>query len=103
RPRFPSCDEKRHAQHNSRRLRVNLVKIDEIIARKIEAPVDAQHAGPSTEVFLLLLAAKHQKRSIRGDIAANPAVRLFGGPYITDCSDRACQGVDLIVSNAVQL
>ena len=80
RPRFPRCDEKRHPQHHSRRLRVNLVKIDEIIARKIEVPVDTQHTGPSTEVFLLLLIAKHQKRSIHGDIAANPAVRRFGGP-----------------------
>jgi len=84
-------------------LRINLVKIDVVIARKIEAPVDTQHTGPSAEVFLLLLVAKHQKRSIYRDISADPAVRHFRGPYVANCSDRACQGVDLIVSNAGQL
>jgi hypothetical protein len=84
-------------------LWINLVKIDVIIARKIEAPVDTQHTGPSAEVFLLLLVAKHQKRSIRGDISADPAVRRFRGAYVANCSDRTCQDVDLIVSNTGKL
>jgi len=78
------------------------VKIDVVIAREIEVPVDTQHPGPGAQVFLLLLVAKHQKRSIDGDIAADTAVRRFRGPYIANCSDRACQSVDLIVSNAGQ-
>src|SRR5215471_3380385 len=77
RPRFSRSNEKRHTQHDLRRLRINLVKIDVIIARKIKAPVDPQHTGPSAEVFLLLLVVKHQKRSIRGDMSADPAVRRF--------------------------
>jgi hypothetical protein len=79
------------------------VKIDVIIAREIEAPVDTQHTGPRAEVFLLLLVAKHQKRSIDGDISADPAVGRFRGAYIPKHSDRNCQAVDLIVTNAGQL
>src|SRR6516162_9181014 len=42
RPRFPRSAEKRHAQHHLRRLRIYVMKIDIIIARKIEAPVYTQ-------------------------------------------------------------
>ena len=79
------------------------MKIDVIIAREIEAPVDAECASPSTQVFLLLLIAKHQKGGIDGNIAAEPAVRRFYRPYVTKHSDRGCQGVDLMVGNSGQL
>ena len=85
------------------RLAINLVKIDVIVTREIEAPIDTQHTGPSAEVFLLLLITKHQKRSVGGDIAADTAVRRFRGPKVTKFSDRACQGFDLVVSDPGQL
>ena len=103
RPRLPRSKEKRHTQDDLRRLGINLVEIDVIVASEIEALVDTQHTGPSAEVFLLLLVAKHQKVSIDSDIAADPAVRRFRGPYVIKCSDRACQGIDLVVSNPPQL
>ena len=83
RPHLPRRREKRHTQRDLKRLGVNLMEIDVMIAREIEALVDTQHAGPSAEIFLLLLVAKHQKGGIDGDIATDPAVRRFRGPYVT--------------------
>jgi len=103
RPHLACSGEKRHTQHDLRRLAINLVEVDVIISREIEAPVDTQHTGPSTEVFLLLLVAKHQKRSVDSDIATEPAVGRFRGPYVAQFSDRACQGIDLVVSDPGQL
>ena len=53
RPHLPRSREKRHTQRDLKRLGVNLMEIDVMIAREIEALVDTQHAGPSAEIFLL--------------------------------------------------
>src|SRR5207302_5812124 len=90
-------------QHHLRRLRINVVKVDVVVAREIEIPVDTQHTSPRAEVLLLLLVAEHQKGSIDDDVGADPAVRGFHGAYVVEHSDGACQAVDLVVGDAGQL
>jgi len=78
RVRFPCCNQKRHTQHDLRRLRVNFVEISVIIAREIEFSVDSRSAGRRKLRHL----QPHSRPALRsGEIESGPRkMRLRGLP-----------------------
>src|SRR5262245_27753689 len=76
------------------------MKVDVVIALRIERPIDANHACPRSEVLLLSIILKHDERDVATDSEIDPVIRHFDGIDPTDRSCSGSEGVDIAIGNA---
>src|SRR5262249_17919044 len=63
------------------------MKVDVVIARRVERPINANHARPRPEILPLLIVLKHHERDVAAKGEIDPVIRRFGGIHP---SDRRC-------------
>src|SRR5262249_52545204 len=85
------------------RLRIEAMKVDVVIALRIERPIDANHACPRSEVLLLSIILKHDERDVATESEIDPVIRRFDGIDPTDRPCSSCERVDIAVGNAESL
>src|SRR6516225_195253 len=79
------------------------MKVDVVIARRIERPINANYARPRTEILPLLIVLKHHERDVATKGEIESVIRRFGRihPSERPCGSYEC--VDIAIWDAGNL
>src|SRR5215813_15554452 len=79
------------------------MKVDIVIARWVERPINPNHACPRPEILPLSIVLKHHERDVAAKGEIDPVIRRFDG---IDPTDRPCgsyERVDIAIWDAGNL
>src|SRR5215467_14563905 len=79
------------------------MKVDEVIARRIERPINANHAGPRPEILPLLIVLKHHERDVAAKGEIDPVIRRFDGIDSAKLPCGSYERVDITIWDAGNL
>src|SRR5262252_9266663 len=79
------------------------MKVDEVIARRIERPINANHARPRPEILPLLIVLKHDERDVAAKGEIDPVIRRFGGIHPSERPCGSYERVDIAICDAGNL
>src|SRR5262249_39649276 len=93
----------RDAENRLGRVRIETMKVDVVIARRVERPINANHARPRPEILPLSIVLKHNERDVAAKGEIDPVIRRLDG---IDPTDRPCgsyERVDVAIWDAGSL
>jgi len=79
------------------------MKVDVVIARRVERPINTNHARPRPKILPLLIVLKHHERDVAAKGEIDPVIRRFGGIHPTDRPCGSYERVDITIWDAGNL
>src|SRR5262245_65816786 len=79
------------------------MKVDDVIARRVKPPINANHARPRPEILPLLIVLKHHERDVAANGEIDPVIRRFSGIHPSDRPCGSYERVDIAIWNAGNL
>src|SRR5262249_18863574 len=80
-----------------------MMKVDVVIARQVERPINANHARPRPEILPLLIVLKHHEGDVATKGEIDPVIRRFGGIHPSDRPCGSYERVDIAIWDARNL
>src|SRR5262245_54213032 len=79
------------------------MKVDDVIARRVKPPINANHARPRPEILPLLIVLKHHERDVAAKGEIDPVIRRFSGIHPSDRPCGSYERVDIAIWDAGNL
>src|SRR5262249_29329977 len=79
------------------------MKVDVVITRRVERPINANHARPRPEILALLIVLNPHEGDVTAKGEIDPVIRRFSGIHPNDRPCGSYERVDIAISDAGNL